>query len=57
MGFKQLKSNRSLCLYSQNNVQITVPVYIDDITLAFQLISAVDKVVGELVQHFKLRSG
>jgi Reverse transcriptase (RNA-dependent DNA polymerase) len=55
MGFKRLESDRSLYLYLRNDVQITVPVYIDDITLASKPTSAVDKVVGELGQHFKLR--
>ena len=55
LGFKRLESDRSLYLYSRQDVRITVPVYIDDITMASASNASMDRVVGELKQHFKLR--
>jgi len=33
LGFKQIESDRSVYIYSNREVRIIVPIYIDDITL------------------------
>ena len=45
MGFKRIESDRSVYIYSDGEVKIIVPIYIDDITLASKSTAALDKTV------------
>jgi len=53
-GLKQ--SDCSVYIYSNGEVCIIVPIYIDDITLASKSPAAIDKYVQLLSQHFKCRN-
>jgi len=53
LGFSQIESDRSVYIYSNGEVRIIVPIYIDDITLASKSSTAIDKYVQLLSQHFK----
>jgi len=55
LGFTRLQSDSSIYIFSRGDLKIIVPVYIDDITLISKNDSAMDNVVKELQQHFKLR--
>ena len=55
IGFKRLESDRSIYLYLRDDVKIIMPIHVDDLTLASNSQSAIDHVVKELAQHFKLR--
>jgi len=55
MGFSRIESDHSVYVYSNGEVRIIVPIYIDDITLASKSPSAIDKYVQLLFQHFKCR--
>ena len=44
-GFKRIESDPSVYIYSNGEVRIIVPTYIDDITLASKLPAAIDKYV------------
>ncbi|MGH7239604.1 MAG: reverse transcriptase domain-containing protein [Candidatus Saccharimonadales bacterium] len=54
MGFNQLKSDKSIFLFVRDDVQIILPVFVDDLTLASKSTTAMDRVVEELKLHFKL---
>ena len=51
----QCESDCMIYIYSHGKVQIIVPIFIDDITLAGTSLEANDKVVEEMKHHFKLR--
>ncbi len=53
LGFSRIESDRSVYIYSNGEVRIIVPIYIDDITLASKSPAAIDKYVQLLSQHFK----
>jgi hypothetical protein len=55
LGFKRIESDHSMYIYSNGEVRIIVPIYIDDITLASKSSSAIDKYVQLLSHHFKCR--
>lgn len=55
MGFNRIRSDPALYIYRKDEVQIIMPVYVDDITLASNSQTALDKTVSELSKHFKLR--
>ena len=55
LGFKRIESDRSVYIYSNGEVRIIVPIYIDDITLASKSPTAIDNYVQLLSQHFKCR--
>jgi len=52
MGYKRIEADRSVYIYSNGNVRIFVPIYIDDITFASKSTSAVDAAVKELSFFF-----
>lgn len=54
IGFKRLESDRSVYIYARNGVQIIVPIFVDDITLASKSQKALDDAVEELAKHFPL---
>jgi len=43
LGFKWIESDCSVYIYSNEEVHIIVPIYIDDITLASKSPAAIDK--------------
>ena len=55
MGFKRLESNRSIYIFLRDEVQIIIPVFIDDITFALSNSTAIDVAIKDLASHFKLR--
>jgi hypothetical protein len=55
LGFKHIESDRSVYIYSNGEVRMIVPIYIDDITLASKSSSAIDKYVQLLSHHIKYR--
>ena len=55
IGFKRFESDRSVYIYARNGVQIIVPIFVDDITLASKSQKALDDAVEELAKHFSLR--
>lgn len=55
LGFTCIKSDCSVYIYSNGEVRILVPIYIDDITLASKSSAAIDKYVDLLSKHFKCR--
>ena len=55
MGFNRIESDRSVYIYSNGEVRIIVPIYIDNITFASKSSTAIDKYVQLLSQHFKCR--
>jgi len=55
LGFKRIESDRSVYIYSNGEVRIIVPIYIDDITLASKSPAAIDKYVQLLSQYLKCR--
>ena len=55
MGFNKIESDTSVYIYSNGEVKIFVPIYIDDITLASKSTPAIDKTVKQLENHFKCR--
>ena len=55
IGFKRLESDQSLYIYCRDGIRIIMPIWVDDITLASNSQSSIDKVIKELSSHFKLR--
>ena len=55
MGFKRIESDRSVYIYSNDEIKVMVPIYIDDITFASKSAEAIDKYVKILGEHFKIR--
>jgi hypothetical protein len=55
MNFIRIESDRSVYIYSNKEVKIIVPIYIDDITFASKSIPAIEKAMDQLAQHFKCR--
>ena len=53
LDFKRIESDCSVYIYSNQEVWIIVPIYIDDITLASKSSTAIDKYVQLLSEHFK----
>jgi hypothetical protein len=56
MGFTRLESDRSLYIFTKGEVQVIVPVYVDDITLASTSQAEIDHTIQELQKRFKLRN-
>ncbi|KAJ3502144.1 hypothetical protein NMY22_g18687 [Coprinellus aureogranulatus] len=46
MGFKRLQADRSIYIYSRDDIHMIVPVYIDDMTLASKSTEALDLTVN-----------
>jgi len=55
MGFKCIESDRSVYIYSNDEVKIFVPIYIDDITFASKSGASIEKYIQILSTHFKCR--
>ena len=55
MGFARIVCEHSIWIYRRDDIRIIIPVFIDDMTIAAKSKDAIDKVIGELKLHFKLR--
>ena len=55
MGFKLLKSDNSVYVWTSDGIKIIVPVFIDDLTLVSKSKEAIDRVKAELAATFKLK--
>ena len=55
MGFKRLKSDRSIYIFLRGEVCIIIPVFIEDITFASSNSAAIDSAIKELASHVRLR--
>jgi hypothetical protein len=55
LGYQRIESDCSIYLYIKGELRITVPVYIDNITLACKDLVLIDRAVEEVSKHFKLR--
>lgn len=55
MGFKCIQSDRSCYVYSDGNVRIIVPVYVDDGTAAAKNPADIDRVIAQLGESFKVK--
>ena len=55
MGFKCLQSDRSCYLYSNGTVNIILPIYVDDGTIAAKSDADIDKVIAQLGESFKVK--
>jgi hypothetical protein len=55
IGYSMLRSDNSIYIYSKGDINVIVPVFIDDITLVSKSKSAMASAVSELSKHFKLR--
>ena len=55
LGYKRLESDRSVYVYAKDSVLVIIPIFIDDITLAGNSQSAIQKIIKNLQSHFKLR--
>ena len=49
MGFKKIESDTSVYIYTNEEVKMFVPIYIDDITIASKSTTAIDKTVEQVV--------
>ena len=56
LGYKRLESDRSIYVFAKDGVLVIIPVFIDDITLASNSQSKIDKTIKDLELHFKLRN-
>jgi hypothetical protein len=55
MGFKKIESDTSVYIYTNGEVKMFVPIYIDDITIASKSTPAIERTVKQLSGHFKCR--
>ena len=53
--FTQSYSDASIYIYVKADVQVILPVFVDDMTFASTSAAAIDQLIVELSQHFKLR--
>jgi len=55
LGFTQSYSDASIYIYVKADVRVILPVFVDDMTFASKSAAAIDQLILELSQHFKLR--
>ena len=54
MGFTCVQVDSSIYVYRKDKVQIILPVFVDDITLASNSLEAIHSIIKELASHFQL---
>jgi hypothetical protein len=54
MGFTQSYSDASIYVYVKGDTRVILPVFVDDMTFASKSAAAIDQIILELSQHFKL---
>ena len=55
IGFTQLKSDPSIYTWAKDDVRVTLPVFVDDITITSKSKSKIDEVKVSLAKVFKLK--
>jgi len=55
LGFTQSYSDASIYIYVKADIQVILPVFVDNMTFASKSAAAIDQFILELSQHFKLR--
>jgi hypothetical protein len=55
LGFTQSYSDASIYVHVKGDTRIILPVFVDDMTFASKSAAAIDQIILELSQHFKLR--
>ena len=55
LGFTRVRSDSSFYVYERGEVRIYMPIYVDDITIVSRSQAAIDGVVKDMKQRFKLR--
>ena len=55
IGFKHCATNNSLWTWVKDKVKVIVPVYVDDLTLACNNLSALTELKAKLQSKFKMR--
>jgi len=55
LGFMRTYSDASLYIYVCDDIQIIMPVFVDNMTLASKLEAALDTFMIELGKHFKMQ--
>jgi hypothetical protein len=54
LGFTQSYSDASIYVYVKGDTRVILPVFVDDMTSASKSAAAIDQIILELSQHFKL---
>ena len=54
LGFKQTYSDAAVCIFTQGDVQIILPVFVDDMTFTSKSLDTIKQVIADLTKHFKL---
>ena len=54
LGFKQTYSDAAVYIFAQSDVQIILPVFVDDMTFASKSLDAIKQAIANLTKHFKL---
>jgi hypothetical protein len=54
LGFTQSYSDASIYVYVKGDTQVILPIFVDDMTFASKSAEAIDQIILELSQHFKL---
>ena len=55
LGFTQSYSDASIYIYSKDGVSVLLSVFVDDMTFASCCKDAIESLVHQLGQHFKIR--
>ena len=55
LGFKQTYSDAAVYIFARGDVQIILPVFVDDMTFASKSLDAIKQTIADLTTHFKLR--
>ena len=55
IGFTQIKSDPSIYIWEKNSIRVTLPVFVDDITIISKDKSKIDWVKASLAKVFKLK--
>jgi hypothetical protein len=55
MGFKCIQSDRSCFVYSDGNVRIILPIYVDDGMISAKSDADIDRVIAQLGSSFKVK--
>ncbi len=55
MGFKQCPSDNSIWVWAKDKVKVIIPVYVDDLTLACNNLTALNELKAPLKAKFEMR--
>ena len=55
LGFKQTYSDAAVYIFARGDVQIILPVFVDDMTFASKSLDVIKQAIADLTTHFKLR--